>query len=100
VGTSSVTKIYYVYILASARNGTLYIGMTNNLPRRMWEHKEGLVPGFTKKYGVKTLVYYELFNEVGAAIHRETRLKKFKREWKLNLIEQRNPDWLDLTGGL
>lgn len=100
VGTSSVTKIYYVYILASVRNGTLYIGMANNLPRRMWEHKEGLVPGFTKKYGVKTLVYYELFNEVGAAIHRETRLKKFKREWKLNLIEQRNPDWLDLTGGL
>jgi putative endonuclease len=97
VGTNAVTKTYYVYILASARNGTLYIGMTNDLPRRMWEHKEGLVPGFTKKYGIKTLVYYETFDDVNVAIHRETRLKKFKREWKLNLIEQRNPDWADLT---
>jgi putative endonuclease len=95
-----MAKIYYVYILASRRNGTLYIGMTNNLPRRMWEHKEELVPGFTKKYGVKTLVYCEIFNDVNDAIRWETRLKKYKREWKLNLIEQRNPDWLDLTYSL
>ena len=94
------TYTYYVYILASRRNGTLYIGVTNNLARRMWEHKEGVVPGFTKKYDVKTLVYYETFNDVAAAIHWETRLKKYKREWKLNLIEQRNPNWLDLTAGL
>ena len=93
-------KIYYVYILASERNGTLYIGMTNDLARRMEEHKEELVPGFTKKYRVKTLVYYEIFEEVNAAIHRETRLKKYKREWKLNLIEERNPDWRDLTDSL
>ena len=93
-------KTYYVYILASARNGTLYIGVTNNLVRRMWEHKEGLVAGFSKKYGVKTLVYYEVFEDVNAAIYRETRLKKYKREWKLNLIEQRNPHWCDLTSEL
>jgi len=93
-------KIYYVYILASERNGTLYIGMTNDLARRMEEHKEELVPGFTKKYRVKSLVYYEIFEEVNAAIHRETRLKKYKREWKLNLIEERNPDWRDLTDSL
>jgi len=93
-------KIYYVYILASERNGTLYIGMTNDLARRMEEHKEELVPGFTKKYRVKTLVYYEIFEEVNAAIHRKTRLKKYKREWKLNLIEERNPDWRDLTDSL
>jgi putative endonuclease len=92
-----MNKIYYVYILASARNGTLYIGVTNNLARRMWEHKEELVAGFSKKYGIKTLVYYEIFEDVRAAIYRETRLKKYKREWKLNLIERRNPDWRDLT---
>ena len=90
-------KIYYVYILTSARNGTLYIGVTNSLARRMWEHKEELVAGFSKKYGIKTLVYYEIFEDVRDAIHRETRLKKYKREWKLNLIEERNPDWRDLT---
>jgi len=95
-----MNRIYYVYILASARNGTLYIGVTNNLARRMWEHKEELVAGFSKKYGVKTLVYYEVFEDVRDAIHRETRLKKYKREWKLNLIEQRNPDWQDLTDTL
>jgi len=100
VGQAQVAKTYYVYILASERNGTLYIGMTNNLPRRMWEHKEEFVQGFTKKYGVKMLVYYETFNDVNDAIRWETRLKKYKREWKLNLIEQRNPDWLDFTTSL
>jgi putative endonuclease len=100
VGPGSVTKGYYVYILASARNGTLYIGMTNDLAGRMGEHLEGVIPGFTKKYGIKTLVYYETFEDVNDAIHRETRLKKFKRAWKPNLIEQHNPDWQDLTSGL
>ena len=94
--TSPVPKVYYVYLLASRRNGTLYIGVTNDLGRRTWEHREGLVAGFTKEYGVKLLVYYEAFDNIDAAIHRETRLKKYKREWKLNLIEQQNPEWRDL----
>ena len=100
VGQARMAKIYYVYILASSRNGTLYIGMTNSLARRIWEHSEGLVPGFTKKYDVKLLVYYEIFEDVNAAIHRETRMKKYKRGWKMNLIEQHNPDWRDLTDSL
>jgi putative endonuclease len=90
-------KTYYVYILASKRNGTLYIGVTNDLARRVWEHREGLVPGFTKKYGVKTLVYYEISDDINAAIHRETHLKKYKREWKMNLIQQHNVEWRDLS---
>jgi putative endonuclease len=93
-------KTYYVYILASRRNGTLYIGVTNDLGRRAWEHRKGIVPGFTKKYGVKLLVYYETFDDIDQAIHRETRLKKFKRAWKLNLIEERNADWHDLADDL
>ncbi len=95
-----LSKTYYVYILASKRNGTLYIGVTNDLARRSWEHREEIVPGFTKKYGIKMLVYYEMFGDIDSAIHRETRLKKYKREWKLNLIEQRNPDWSVLSGVL
>jgi putative endonuclease len=95
-----MSKTYYVYILASKRNGTLYIGVTNDLARRAREHREGLVPGFTKKYGIKLLIYYEVFDDIDAAIHRETRLKKYKRDWKLNLIEERNPDWRDLAEGL
>ncbi len=90
-------KAYYVYILASQRNGTLYIGVTNDLARRVWEHREGLVAGFTKTHGVKILVYYEVFDDIGQAIHREKRLKKFKREWKLNLIQQGNVEWRDLA---
>ena len=89
-------KTYYVYILASKRNGTLYIGVTNDLARRLWEHKEGLVPGFTKRHGVKTLVHVETFGDVDAAIRREKRLKKYKREWKINLIQQHNVEWRDL----
>ncbi len=88
---------YCVYILASKRNATLYIGVTNDLARRVWEHREGLVPRFTKIYGVKTLVYYEVFDDINLAILREKRLKKYKREWKINLIQQRNPEWRDLT---
>jgi len=87
---------YYVYILASERNGTLYIGMTNNLVRRAWEHREGLIPGFTKTYGIRRLVYYEIFEDVRAAIDRETRLKKWNRQWKIDLIQTRNVFWDDL----
>jgi putative endonuclease len=89
-------RLYYVYILASQKNGTLYIGITNSLIRRIGEHKEGLVDGFTKKYKVNKLMYYEIYGEVGAAIYREKRLKDWKRKWKLELIEKENPDWKDL----
>jgi putative endonuclease len=89
-------KLYFVYILASRRNGTLYIGVTNDLSRRVWEHREGVAIGFTKKYGVTQLVYYEAFEDVSAAINRETRLKKWKRLWKIALIEKDNPRWADL----
>ena len=89
-------KVYWVYILASRRNGTLYIGITNDLVRRVSEHRGGTVAGFTKKYGVKHLVYFEEFANIGDAIHRETRLKKWNRKWKLDLIEAQNPEWKDL----
>jgi putative endonuclease len=92
-----MTKTYFVYILASKRNGTLYIGVTNELARRIREHREGLVPGFTKTYGVKMLVYFEAFDDITQAIHREKRLKKYKREWKMNLIQQNNVEWKDLV---
>ena len=91
---------YYVYILASKRNGTLYIGVTNDLSRRLGEHRDGLVPGFTKGYGVTRLVYYEIFDDIHVAIHRETQMKKYKREWKLNLIQKNNEEWKDLAEGL
>ena|SRR3972149_4097493 len=89
-------KDFYVYILASKRNGSLYVGVTSNLVKRIWEHKEGLVDGFTKKYGLKTLVYYEQHGDAESAIHREKRLKEWKRQWKLELIEKFNPSWEDL----
>ena len=89
-------RTYYVYILASGRNGTLYIGLTNDLARRVWEHREGLSPGFTRKYGIKRLVHFEIFDDIHAAIARETRLKKYKREWKMNLIQANNVEWRDL----
>lgn len=95
-----MSKTYYVYILASKRNGTLYIGVTNDLARRIWEHREGMISGFTKRYGVKLLVYYEIFHNIEQAIHREKRLKKYKREWKMNLIQQNNVRWLDLADTL
>jgi putative endonuclease len=95
-----MSKSYYVYILASKRNGTLYIGVTNDLVRRVLEHRDGVVPGFTKRYGVKTLVYYETFGDIHDAIHRESRLKKYKREWKINLIQKDNVEWSDLYEAL
>ena len=89
-------KDYYVYILASKRNGTLYTGVTNDLVKRVYEHKNGLIEGFTKKYGVHMLVYYEQTNDSYSAIEREKRLKKWKRQWKINLIQKSNPEWRDL----
>ncbi len=89
-------RTYYVYILASKRNGTLYIGVTNNLIRRIDQHRRGAVPGFTKEYGVKRLVYFEDTNDVGVAIWREKCLKKWNRRWKVRLIQESNPMWKDL----
>ncbi len=90
-------KQYYVYILASAKHGTLYIGVTSDLLKRIWQHKEEIVEGFTKKYSVHKLVWYEVHQEIEAAILREKRLKAWKRHWKINLIEDDNPDWQDLS---
>ena len=89
-------KNYYVYILASKRNGTLYIGVTNNLIRRVYEHKNNCIDGFTQIYGVHRLVYYEQYSDVVTAIRREKRLKKWNRQWKIELIEKENPEWDDL----
>ena len=85
-----------VYILASKRNGTLYIGVTSNLVKRIWEHKNDMVEGFTKRYNVHQLVWYELHDSMESAIIREKRLKSWKRKWKLELIEGKNPKWIDL----
>jgi len=93
-------KIYYVYILASKRNGTLYIGVTSDLKKRGYEHKNNLVEGFTKKYRVHMLVYYEMTNDVKSAIRREKQLKNWKRKWKIELIEKSNPEWRDLYDDL
>ena len=88
---------YYLYILTNKKNGTLYVGVTNNLERRMFEHKHKLVEGFTKKYGLDRLIYFEVFQYVNDAIKREKNIKKWKRQWKINLIEEENPDWEDLA---
>lgn len=95
-----MTKNYYVYILASKSNGTLYIGVTNDLERRIYEHKNHLVKGFTEKYNVSMLVYFEQTNNIKSALQREKRLKKWNRKWKLDLIESNNPDWKDLSKDL
>ena len=87
---------YYVYILASRRNGTLYIGVTSDLVRRVYEHRNSVVEGFTKKYRVCCLVYYEMTQRIEDAIVREKQIKKWNRKWKLRLIESFNPDWCDL----
>ncbi len=89
-----------VYILASKRNGTLYIGVTSDLTMRAWEHKNDLVEGFTKRYRVHRLVYYELHEDMESAITREKQIKKWNRAWKLELIEKENPDWRDLWDGI
>ncbi len=87
---------YFVYILASKKNGTLYIGVTNNLLKRVYEHKNNLVESFTQKYDVHNLVYYEIFRNIQDAITREKNMKKWKRKWKMEMIEQFNPNWEDL----
>lgn len=92
--------IYCVYILSSQRNGTLYIGVTNDLLRRMYEHKTKLVKGFTAKYGVDRIVYMEPYEDVRLAIQREKCLKKWNRAWKIRLIEEANPEWKDLSESL
>ncbi|MBC8464892.1 MAG: GIY-YIG nuclease family protein [Parcubacteria group bacterium] len=89
-------KTCAVYILASKRNGTLYIGVTSDLQNRIWQHKEGIIEGFTKKYDTHLLVYYEQSDDMYTAIKREKQLKKWKRQWKLELIEKENPEWNDL----
>jgi putative endonuclease len=90
-------KTYYVYLMASKRNGTLYTGVTNNLERRIFEHKTGIASKFTKKYKVNKLVYYEETDDVSYAIQREKRIKKWKRAWKIKLIEKMNPNWDDIA---
>lgn len=87
---------FYVYILASKRNGTLYVGYTTNLIKRAWEHKNNIVRGFTKKYEVHTLVYYEIHEDKEQALKREKQVKRWHRKWKIELIEKNNPEWKDL----
>jgi putative endonuclease len=91
---------FFVYILASRRNGTLYVGVTNDLARRVFEHKSKLVPGFTREYGVDKLVYFEEHESILQARDRERALKRWKRAWKLELIEKLNPEWRDLADDL
>ncbi len=89
-------KIFYVYILANNRNGTIYVGVTSDLVKRIWQHKSGEIKGFTRKHNIKTLVYYEIHETAESAIHREKRLKEWQRKWKLELIEKVNSNWYDL----
>jgi putative endonuclease len=89
-------KSFYVYIMASSRNGTLYVGSTSDLIKRAWEHKNKVIPGFTAKYNVHILVYYEVHESYVEAARREKRFKNWCRQWKLNLIEELNPVWRDL----
>jgi putative endonuclease len=89
-----------IYILASKRNGTLYVGVTSKLVQRVWQHRYNQLEGFTKKYGVHDLVYFEQHNEMLEALSREKQIKKWKRAWKINLIEQDNPEWKDLWDSL
>ena len=96
----NIKNQYYIYILANKRNGTLYIGVTSNLIKRVYEHKNNIIEGFTNKYNIHKLVYYEITSDIESAIRREKQLKKWNREWKLNLIENSNPEWRDLYFGL
>ena len=93
-------KQFYVYMLASKRNGTLYLGVTSDIVKRVWQHKNGLAEGFTKKYGIKRLVYYEIHEDAENAIKREKQLKKWRRAWKLELIEEKNSEWRDLSADI
>jgi putative endonuclease len=89
-----------VYILANRRNGTLYIGVTSDLLKRAWQHRNDITEGFTKRYGIHRLVHYELYEDMVSAITREKQMKKWNRSWKLELIERQNPDWNDLWEGI
>lgn len=89
-------KLSYVYILASKKNGVLYIGVTSNLINRIYQHKKGLLEGFTKKYKIKSLVFHETYGDIQEAFRREKQLKKWNREWKIKLIEKDNPEWNDI----
>lgn len=89
-------KNYYIYILASQRNGTLYIGVTNDIIRRVWEHKNKVIQGFTDRYNIDKLVYFEETPDINSAIKREKQLKLWSRSWKIELIEKNNPEWKDL----
>ena len=91
-----MAKDFWVYILASKRNGTLYIGVTSNLAKRIWEHRNKRVEGFSSRYDVDSLVHYELFADAESAITREKQVKKWRRAWKIRLIENTNPEWKDL----
>ena len=91
---------YYTYIMANKKNGVLYVGVTNDIIKRSYEHKVGIVKGFTKRYNIKILVYYEIHGSIEAAITREKQIKKWKRDWKIELIEKENPEWNDLYGTL
>jgi putative endonuclease len=91
-----LAKSYYVYLLASGRYGTLYTGVTSDLIKRAWQHRETLAEGFTKRYDVKRLMWYEVHNDVNAAITREKQIKKWNRAWKIELIQEKNPQWRDL----
>ncbi len=93
-------KQSYVYIIASKKNGTLYIGVTSDLKRRIYEHKNKQVEGFSKRYDISLLVYFEIYDDIRLAILREKRLKAWKRDWKIKLIEERNPEWNDLYNEL
>ena len=95
-----MSKPGYTYILASERRGTLYVGATSDLPGRVWQHKNDVVDGFTRTYGVHHLGYYEAFDDIEQAIAREKQFKNWKRDWKVELIEDKNPDWIDLYPSL
>jgi putative endonuclease len=95
-----MSKPGYVYIMASQRNGTIYTGVTSDLPGRAYQHRNGLIEGFTRKYGCKSLVWYEAYDDIQDARARELRMKKWNRQWKLRLIEEVNPDWDDLFESL
>ncbi|MFH0934620.1 MAG: GIY-YIG nuclease family protein [Pseudomonadota bacterium] len=95
-----MSKLPCVYLLASKRNGTLYIGVTSDLVKRIWEHKNHVVDGFTKQHGVDQLVWYEVHETMESAIQREKALKEWQRAWKLKLIEENNPDWKDLYSSI
>jgi putative endonuclease len=91
-----MSKSYFVYIVGSGQYGTLYVGVTSDLVGRVWQHKQGVIEGFTEKYDVKKLVWFELHEDVTAAITREKQIKKWNRDWKVNLIQRVNPRWDDL----